>query len=249
MNIAFYSGVSGMIAFQNDLDVLAHNMANVNTVGYKPQRSSFEDLIYREMYINKEPGELVGHGVRDARVDLIFSGGNLQTTGYMLDYAIAGDGFFALERKGQREYTRNGAFNISIEGKNGYLVSDDGAYVLDSSGARIQLKRTSDGDFDIESIGDQLGIYQFDNPSGLQWTNGSSYTETVYSGAAKPVNRAGNNKDTQDFQLRSGMLEASTVDMAQTMVDVIMAQRSFQFNSRVVQTADEVEEIVNTLRN
>lgn len=249
MNLAFYSGVSGLMAFQHDIDNLAHNMANVNTYGYKPSRMSFNDILYTEMDINNEIPELVGHGVKPVGVDLIFGQGPLQTTGYALDYAIEGEGFFSVERRGRIEYTRNGAFDISTEGKNGYLTTADGAYVLDAKGSRIKLDKAENSDlFNLENVGEKIGIYTFQNPYDLQVTDSSSFLPTTRSGPATAVSTAGTNKADLPYKLVNRALEGSGVDVAQSMVDVMMTQRAFQFNSRIVQTADQLDEIVNTLR-
>lgn len=252
MNIAFYSGVSGMTAFQRSMDVLSHNIANVNTNGFKPQVLAFNDALYREMDINNEEPELVGHGVIPLGTDLMMMQGNPVATERMLDFCIMGDGFFRVEMPdGGMEFTRNGAFKISVEGNKAYLATDKGGYVLDDRGKRIELKRQVDQagtvlkTYDQAEVASHVGIYQFPNPYGLQTVDGSSFLETANSGAASAVTRK---QVGDDFDLKQKYLETSSVDVGKSMVDVIMAQRSFQFNARVVQTADQIEEIVNTLR-
>ena len=242
MNIAFYSGVSGLIAYQEQMDTIAHNMANVNTAGYKPLRNEFSDLLYTRMAINYPQEKLVGHGVRTSKVELLYGQGNLETTNYPLDFALASEGFFAVDRgTGTIEYTRNGAFDLSVEEKKIYLVTADGGYVLDEKGKPIEVKRAEDGSIDYADVQERLGVYRFENPYGLEWTTGSSYRESAVSGRAEAVpNRTAN--------IRSGALERSGVDVGQQMVDVIMTQKSYQFNAKIVQTADELEEIINNLR-
>lgn len=248
MNLAFYSGLSGMMAYQYDIDQLAHNMANVNTYGYKPGRLTFQDILYTKMDINNETPELVGHGVRPQSVDVLHKQQPLMMTGYPLDFAINGEGYFGIDRNGQREYTRNGAFDISVQGKDGYLVTADGAYVLDSKGSHIKLDRVSGSSlFDTDGVGDKLGIFQFDNPQGLEQTDHSSFLETTLSGTALVVAENGT-REGKAYELVNQALESSGTDVAQGMVDVMMAQRAFQFSSKIVQTADQIEEIVNTLR-
>lgn len=248
MNIAFYSGVSGLVAYQQDMDTIAHNMANVNTAGYKPLRNEFSDLLYTRMAINNEDEKLTGHGVRTSKVDLLYGQGNLEMTNYPLDFALASEGFFAVDRgTGTVEYTRNGAFDLSIEGKKAYLVTADGGYVLDGKGKPIEVRRTEDGSYDYGDVQERLGIYRFKNPYGLEWTTGSSYRETAVSGRAEAA-ETGRGDEEEPVRIVSGALERSGVDLAQQMVDVIMTQKAYQFNAKIVQTADELEEIINNLR-
>lgn len=246
MNIAFYSGVSGMVAFQRDLDTTAHNIANSKTAGYKPGRSSFSDLMYSEMTVRKENADLQGHGVKNQAVDLILTQAGLNRTDQPLDFAIVGDGYFAVDRGGDEpEYTRNGAFKVSAEGKNGYLVSADGGYVLDSRGRQIKLEQLEgQAGYDISNVAESLGIYTFPNPHGLARADGSSFTITATSGDAKAINRTA----SSDYDLISGALEFSSVDIGDEMIHMIQAQRAFQMNSKIVQTADEIEEMINNLR-
>ncbi|MCI8622842.1 MAG: flagellar hook-basal body protein [Provencibacterium sp.] len=247
MNIAFYSGVSGLVAYQQDMDTIAHNMANVNTVGYKPLRTEFSDLLYTRMAINNEEEKLVGHGVRASKVELLYGQGNLQSTEYPLDFALVGEGFFAVDRgRGTLEYTRNGAFDLSVEGKKTYLVTADGGYVLDGKGKPIEVKRATDGTYDYGDVQDRLGVYRFDNPYGLEVTTGSSFRETDVSGRAEAV-QVGRGEESP-YRIVSGAVESSGVNLGQQMVDVIMTQKAYQFNAKIVQTADELEEIVNNLR-
>lgn len=247
MNIGFHNGVSGMLSAQTQMDVLANNMANVNTAGFKGSRTSFNDLLYSQMYINKEEGELVGHGTRPVSVDLLYGQGNLESTSRELDFAIVGDGFFGLETPaGETVYSRNGAFQIMLDGDRGYLVSADGSYVLDNKGKPIVLKKQENSEqFDLEGLSERLGIYSFKNPYGLTPTAGSSFFANEISGEAQLYK--GKKQDAK-FELRQFTLERSTVDVAQQMADVIMTQKAYQFNARIVQTADQMEEVINSLR-
>lgn len=248
MNVAFYSGVSGLVAFQQDMDNLAHNMANVNTTGYKSTRTNFSDLLYTQMDVNAEEKPLTGHGVKAAGQDLLCTQGVMLPTSNELDFALMGDGFFAVEKDDHTEYTRSGEFHISMEGKkNGYLVSSDGGYVLDAKGKRIKLTRKDkNSPLDVDGIKEKIGVYQFDNPYGLQQTENSCFLETDTSGEAEASNTK-KNKDLP-YTIVQNALERSNVDLSQEMVDVIVTQKAFQFSARMVQTADTVEEIVNNLR-
>ena len=257
MNIGFFSGASGLMAYQAEMDTVAHNMANVSTVGFKTVRSQFEDLIYSKMALHDEENiRLTGHGVKADRRQLLMDQGNLNQTNRELDFTIVGDGFFAIERDGQTQYTRNGNFGISVENDAGYLVTWDGAYVLDGAGKRINLpletvKDQTTGEatgttqnYDLKGVKDRLGIYRFPNQLGLEPTQGSSFLATAESGAAYSTQAAG----VKDYDLLSNTLEQSAVNVSDEMTNIIKAQRGYQFSARLVQTADELEEILNNLR-
>ncbi|MEG1778038.1 MAG: flagellar basal body rod C-terminal domain-containing protein, partial [Angelakisella sp.] len=160
---------------------------------------------------------------------------------------IVGDGFFALDDgAGNLKYTRNGAFNVSMEGNKGYLISGvDGSYVLDNRGRRVELTPKGDGQFSAEGIMDKLGVYNFSNPYGLARANGSSFTATEKSGKAAAVT---NVKGNESYVLKGGTLEFSATNLGDEMITVIQAQRAFQMNSKIVQTADQIEEMINNLR-
>ena len=246
MNIAFYTAVSGMTAYQQDMDVLAHNMANVNTIGFKPLKSSFSDLLYTQMDTNVEGNHMTGHGVRVATTDLLFGQGALEQTDNEMDFAIVGQGFFRVERGDHDEYTRNGAFKISVERGRAYLTTSDGGYVLDERGRYIDLDYFAESNVvDVEGIKDRIGIYTFSNPYGLIPTDGGSFLESTLSG---PARSAARDADALPNELVQGALERSGVDLGTQMVDVIQTQRAFQINARIVQTADEIEEVINNLR-
>lgn len=248
MNISFYNGVSGLVAYQQGMDVISHNIANVNTIGFKGSRTAFDDLLYTQMAVNVEGQNLTGHGVKAFATDLIYQQGAPKNTENPLDFALLGDGFFAVEGfDGEIEYTRNGAFDIGIQGRRGYLVTNDGRYVLNSNGRRIALDRVDGSDmFDLGNLQDEIGVFLFDNPYGLEPVSSSSFRPTEVSGEAKRVrNRRGEEKP---YRLLSGAIEQSAVNLADEMANIIVTQRAFQFSAKMVQTADEVEEIVNNLR-
>lgn len=258
MNIAFYSGASGLLAYQEQMDVIGHNISNVGTTGYKAERATFEDLLYTRMAVNDENDHLVGHGVRNRQRDILFGQGTPVQTGNPLDYAIMGDGFFAVDRAGEIQYTRNGAFDISLEGDQAFLVTTDGAYVLDGSGARIELPRQTSGTedtgsassvkgFDLTGVKNMLGVYYFPNVYGLEATNRSSFLATDTSGVAVSSTDATGGATGTHYLIESA-LEQSSVELPTEMANMITAQRAYQFSSKLVQTADELEEILNNLR-
>lgn len=269
MNISFHNGVSGMLAFQEDMNQIAHNVANAGTVGYKPNRSVFQDLIYTRMAVNSEEQPLVGHGTRVADSHLEYRQGPLLLNGTGgLDFALVGDGFFALELPdGSIQYTRNGSFDISLEtddggktGNNkgkagstkGFLVNEEGLHVLDSKGKRIELPRLEgkDGLFDLKGLKDRLGIYDFPNPFGLEHVSGVRFTPTAVSGEAVAIVKGTETGDYhgRSYNIRENALEQSAVELSTEMVDAIVSQRAFQINAKMVQTADELEQVVNNLR-
>lgn len=245
--IAFYNGVTGMMAHQEQMNVVSHNIANVNTTGFKGARSSFADLIYTQMNTKVDGENLVGHGVKHQNADLLYNQSGVNPTDYPLDFAIDGDAFFAVDNGGTIEYTRNGAFKLSPVGKTTYLVTNDGAFVLDASGKKITLPlKTGTNTPDAEGLSEKIGLYTFTNPYGLKSMEGSRFLPTDISGKAQAIRQ--NTKTTDAPAVLQGFLEFSGVDLGSEMVHMIAAQRGFQFNSRVVQTADTLDETINNLR-
>lgn len=247
MNIAFYTGRSGLRAYQNGINIAAQNVTNANTTGYKYTTADFRELVYNRMDINANIGlqteESVnqGHGVKVIDDSLQFTQGALQNTGYELDFAIAGTGLFAVDRLGEIQYTRDGTFDISIENDAAYLVTSDGAYVLDANRERIVVPENEDGLLDTDMIAGQLGVFDFENPYGLYRIDGQSFVPTEISG--EPVLNP-----QENYQIKQQWVERSNVNLAKEMSDIIVLQKAYQFSARVVQTADEIEDIVNNLR-
>lgn len=253
MNISFFNGVSGMLTYQEDMNVLAHNVANSGTIGYKPDKSSFSDLLYTRMAVNSPEQPLVGHGIWVQDSHLVYRQGPLIQQGAGgLDFALVGDGFFAVQLpNGTTQYTRNGSFDISIEGNKGYLVNADGSHVLDASGKPIELEReTQDGLFNLDGLKDRLGIYDFPNPYGLEHASGSNFKVSDNSGEAVAIikGKVEGAYANRRYDLLENALEQSAVELADEMVNVIVSQRAFQMNAKIVQTADELEQVVNNLR-
>lgn len=245
MNLGFYSGVTGLGAFQTAMNITGNNIANSNTTGYKPEKTTFRDLIYTEMYVNTETDPIVGTGVKAMSGGFDFSGSGLQLTEGVYDFALTGDGFFALEQNGEMVFTRDGAFQAGSVGDDYYLVASDGSFVLDSEGNRIQLEREENGiNLITDGLVDRIGIYQVDNPEYMTAISGNRFTETDASGILWVVNADGEGSR----QIRAGALERSGVSLSDEMTNMILAQRGFQMSSRVIQTADEIEDTVNNLR-
>lgn len=249
MNNAFYTGASGLRAHQYAIDVTSHNLVNSNTYGFKATKPEFRELLYSNMDVNinreLEDDEKIhaGHGVKLSNQDLLFTQGSLHNTGYELDYAIAGEGLFAVENRGRIEYTRNGSFDLSIEGNNeqAYLVASDGSYVLDSNYERITVPYEIGKNVDTNGLKERLGVFNFSNSYGLYRTDGENFIPSEISGEAEIADRG-------VYKIYENSLERSNVDVAEQFADVIVSQKAYQFSARVVTTADEVEQVVNSLR-
>ncbi|MEG0894255.1 MAG: flagellar hook-basal body protein [Oscillospiraceae bacterium] len=234
---SFYTGSTGLIQIQKGMDILANNIANIQTVGFKKMESSFSDLVYTNIHKPKENEEQdtnlkLGHGAKLKKADVLHTQGIVNATGRTLDFIIQGDGFFAVEGAEDIKYTRNGNFHISVEDEEKYLVNSDGLYVLDGDGERIVVPED-------ESEPLNVGVYQFLNNDGLKIEAGTLFNQTEISGEAEY---------NPEVQVKCGYLENSNVDMSKAMVDMINIQRAFQFNSRMVQTSDEIMQLVNSLR-
>lgn len=275
MKPAFYTGTSGLVAFQERMNTIGHNMANLNTAGYKKENTSFQDLLYNDMYVKSENNPLTGHGVRSVSAGVQFSQGDPQNTGGPYDFAIVGDGLFAVENGEEIQYTRDGSFAMTAEGETAYLTTHDGRYVLDADGNHIEIPNELDGpgreypadseeggtgtDNDtntdnntdntvddtpaeyVPTLTDQIGVFVFPNPGGLDPVAGNRYVPGETAGEAVAAESGTNH-------VLKGYLEASNANMMDGMVEMITAQRAFQLSARVVQAADENEQTINNLR-
>ncbi|MDI3327181.1 MAG: flagellar basal body rod protein FlgG [Alicyclobacillaceae bacterium] len=261
---SLYSAVAGMRGFQVKMDVIGNNIANVNTIGFKGSRVMFHDLISQTLAGASAPTDTtggtnpqqIGLGVGVASIDTPMTEGAPMITGLQTDLAINGNGFFVIQLPdGTHAYTRAGNFTID---QNRYLVTREGLYVLDTGGAPIQLPDNTKS-FTIDKSGNvncvlddgtiqtagQIGLAMFANPEGLQKIGNNLYTATVNSGA-------------EDLQapnqgifgsITAGALEMSNVDLTAEFTEMIIAQRAFQANSRVITTDDAMlQEVVNLKR-
>jgi flagellar basal-body rod protein FlgG len=258
---ALYSASSGMQAQQLNLDVVANNLANVNTAGFKKTRTDFEDLLYQTY---RAPGAAgaqgstiptgiqVGSGTRPVATQRIFSQGDFQQTENPLDLVIEGDGFFQITRPdGTTAYTRSGAFKKDGTGRvvtsEGYLLQPNLVIPADAVGLTV----ATDGTVSVVQAGQtqaqQVGAIQlahFVNPAGLLSVGRNLYTATGASGNAV-VGTPG----TQGLgTLAQGFLELSNVKVVDEMVAMITTQRAYEANSRAIQTADEMLSMSNNLR-
>ncbi len=258
MNISFYTGASGMIAQQEGMNIYSHNIANVNTVGYKSLRPSFADCIYT-IQRQTEPEWQTGHGQYVMKTDFMWEQGSFNTTEQPFDFAIPNDNFFmVLDERGDTYLTRDGSFEITQIGDHWELVSGRGEFVLDNDGNHIVIPfrtevreiRDVDGnvigteeyqtnEVDFPALEEMIGLYEVDNNWGLNQGEDNHFVVTE---------RSGQPRASEDRELIRQALEMSTVDLAAEMVHLIETQRSYQLSSRVVTTSDELMTIANNLR-
>ena len=250
---ALFTAATGMDAQQMRIDAIANNLANVSTTGYKKMSPEFEDLFYETLRApgaqdasgaSLPTGAQVGHGVKLGAVTRIHSQGDRITTSRELDLAIDGDGYFQIESStGETQYTRDGAFQVD---QNGNLVTRQGGLLVPS----IQVPT----DADVITIRDdgtvtaliagstaptqlgQLEISRFTNAAGLRALGSNLFAATEASGNPE----TGTPGELGFGEISQGFLEASNVDMAEELVRMILAQRAFEVNSRVIQTTDEM---------
>lgn len=265
-----WTGASGMIAQQLNVDTIANNLANVNTAGYKSEKAEFKSLLYQTIQTetttangNPKPiGAQVGLGVRNCSIDTSFTQGSMLDSQSDTDFAIAGDGFFAVRQEdGNITYTRNGNFKWVVAADGGMVFSTSEGYpVLDYNGQAITtpegfpmnlVQFTSDGRVTYKNgdtyvdTGMRIGLYQFNNPSGLDKLAGGYYAVSAASGPA--VSEAVLDR-TLSSKLFQGYLEGSNVQVADEMVNLIIAQRAYEMNSKSITTADTMMEEANNLK-
>lgn len=256
---ALYSARTGMNGQQLQLDVIANNLANVNTGGFKKSRTQFEDLIYQNIRaVGAETagggqvptGVQVGLGVRTTSVQKIFTQGDFSETGNELDWAIEGRGFFQILKNGEEFYTRAGSFKRDSEG---YVVTSNGdrlqpefaipagtVLVAIDSGGLLVAKDTSE-----QTLGStQITLHDFVNPAGLKSVGGNLFQVTDASGDPVEANPGQDGLGT----LAQRFLETSNVDVSEEIVNLIITQRAFEVNSKAVTTADQLLEIANNLK-
>jgi flagellar basal-body rod protein FlgG len=257
---ALYTAASGMNAQQANIDNVAHNLANVNTTGFKKSRVEFEDLVYQQI---KAPGAATsqeaesplgldaGLGSRAVATARNFAMGNLRSTGAPLDLAVEGQGFFQLTLPGgETGYTRAGSFHLNGQGQvvtaDGYSVQPQITIPANATSVTI----SKDG---IVSVGlpgqgapQQVGtieVSMFQNPAGLQARGGNTFTATTASGDATNGVPGTDGLGT----LAQGFVEDSNVSVVEEMVNMILGQRAYEANSRVIRAADEMLQQVNQL--
>jgi flagellar basal-body rod protein FlgG len=258
---ALRTAASGMTAQQVYVDVIAHNLANVNTTGFKKGRADFEDLLYetlRSASSNAAGGQppaplQVGHGARLVATAKVFSQGDSEVTGQPLDVAIEGDGFFQVELPdGTTGYTREGSLRIDGEGRlvtprglpltPAITFPSDTVSTLINTQGRVIVR--SAGSTTETELG-QLLLARFVNPAGLEASGGNLLRETPASGTPTVAAPGELGIGT----LRQGALERSNVDAVEEMVNMIVAQRAFEISSKAVRTSDDMLGVVNNLKS
>lgn len=258
---ALWSAATGMLAKQLDMDVIANNLANVNSAGFKKSRVDFQDLMYQTIRTagstvaqgSRVPtGIQVGLGTRPAAIQKVFSQGDFIQTENPLDLVIEGDGFFqVLLPDGSTAYTRTGAFKVDSEGR---VVTSDGFVIepeLVVPANAVDISIGTDGTVTIQVAGEntptelgQIQLARFLNPGGLMSIGRNLYKPTAASGdpAVGTPGLEGIGTIAQKF------LEMSNVKVVEEMVNMIIAQRAYEVNSKAIQTSDEMLAAANNLR-
>lgn len=250
---------TGMSAQQLNVEVIANNMANINTTSFKRSRAEFVDLLYQVERAAGAPaaggteavpeGALVGLGVRASAIRNLHQQGALAQTGNSLDLAITGKGFFQVTGPdGETLYTRAAAFNRNATGKivtaDGYAVQPEITVPAEATGITVngagQVYAQLAGETEQRLLG-QLTVSSFVNEAGLTPLGGNLFRETTASGAAQ-VGVAG--QDGRG-QIKQGYLESSNVDPVKEITELIAAQRSYEMNSKVIQAADDMMSVVS----
>lgn len=245
------TAAAGLYAQQQKIDIIANNIANVNTIAFRSADARFEDTYYTVMENPDPEAENAnlqkGTGVALSSTTIDFSQGGIQTTGNVLDFMIDGDAFFKLETAdGTYAYTKDGSFNISAEEDGYYLINSKGYYVLDENDERILIPEdageftvNSDGSIIVDGDESKFGIYTFENNAGLLCEGGNLFSETAVSGAVAAA---------EEYAVMQGTLEGSNVDLATELTELIQAQRVFSLASKALQTADDMEGLANNIR-
>ena len=256
---ALYSSAAGMQSQQMNLDVIANNLANVNTTGFKRSKIEFEDLLYQTTRAagseqgggNQLPtGLQVGHGSRAVATSKVFTTGEMTQTGEKLDVAVNGDGFFEVQLPdGTRAYTRDGAFKTSSDGRimtSGGSLVQGGFQPVPAGTTSISIAPSGDVTYDGANgpTSFRVQLVRFNNPSGLESVGHNLFRETKASGTAE----LGNPGENGFGGLEQGFLEMSNVKVVEEMVNLIVAQRAYEVNSKAVQAADEMMQQSNNLR-
>ena len=255
LNIA----ATGLAAQQTNIDVISHNLANMTTSGYKKERAEFQDLLYENLRrvgtSSSDAGTIIptgvqlGLGVKTAGVYRNHEQGTVSGTGNPLDIAIQGKGFFQIEMpSGDFSYTRNGAFQLSPDGEivtiDGYKVSPGITIPQDavdvSINAKGEVEVTQDGQAAPSKIG-QLDMVNFINPAGLKAVGDNLYQQTAASGDPQTSVPG----DVGFGTVLQGFLEQSNVDPVSEITGLIVAQRAYEMNTKVIKASDEMMQTLN----
>lgn len=245
---------TGMLAQQTNVEVIANNLANMNTTGYKAQRAAFQDLLYQNIQSpgaqSSDTGTLLptgiqlGSGVRTAAVYRMTKNGDLKSTSNPYDVAVNGAGYFRVQMPdGTDGYTRDGNFQLSAEGQlvtqQGYVVQPGIAIPATATAVTIntqgQVQATMPGQTALQLVG-QLELTRFPNDAGLRAMGDNLYAETTASGGPQ----AGVPGSTGYGTIQQYFLETSNVDAVSEITSLISAQRAYEMNSKVISSADQM---------
>lgn len=256
---AFSTAATGMTAQQMMVDVIANNLANINTTGFKRAQIDFQDLLYVKMAepgtevssgINTPVGLEVGNGVRAASTIRVFTAGEFQNTGRKLDIAIQGDGFLQVTMpNGDIRYTRDGALQINRDGTlvttTGYAIEPAITVPIDA----VSVDIGKDGGVNVtdptgtSSVVGTIDLVRFSNPSGLSAEGDNLLAQTEASGTPT-TGTAGENGFGS---IQAGFLEKSNVQMVTELVNLITAQRAYEINSRAIKAGDDMLRTANSV--
>lgn len=254
-----WTAATGMDAQQTNMDIIANNLANANTTGFKASRGNFEDMMYQTIIpagVNNGNGTTVptgiqiGMGTKTVSVEKLFTQGNFTQTNNNLDMAIQGNGFFKILRGTQEVYTRDGSFKVD---QNGYVVDADGYRLepeISVAKTAVNVNIDPSGVFTAtDSSGNvvqtsNIQLYLFSNPAGLQSLGHNYFMPTPASGDATAVQPGGPEGAGTILQ---GFLEASNVNVVDAMVNMIESQRAYEANSKVIKSADQMLQIANNV--
>ncbi len=260
MDPALRAAATGMMAQQTRTEVIANNLANVNTTAFKRSRAHFVDLLYQTMQgpssvsgaeTNVLPSIQIGRGTRLAGVQRNQSQGSLEQTDRPLDMAIEGEGYFQVQMpNGQLAYTRDGTFQLSDQGT---LVTQEGLTVAPGIKVPRDAQSVQISQSGIVSVTQaraaapvevgRIEVARFANPSGLEALGENLYAVTPAAG--EPI--TGFPQDDGMGRLLQGQLESSNVEIVQEMVDMIAAQRAYEINSKAIKNSDEMSQIASGL--
>ncbi len=258
---AMRTAATGMIAQQMNVDNIANNLANVNTTGFKKSNVEFQDVLYQNIRqagsassISTEvpTGLSIGYGTKPVATHRQFTEGDLTGTGNPLDMAITGDGFFQVEYPdGSTVYTRDGTFKMSADGtvvtSEGYsllpqlTIPEDASSISIGSDGTVEVLQT--GSDTPTQIG-QIELARFINPAGLSAIGHNLFVQTGASG--DPITDIPTQSGLGSID--QGYLEMSNVDVVDEMVNMIVAQRAYEMNSKAIQTADDMAQLANSLK-
>lgn len=256
---SLWTAATGMVAQQLNIDVISNNLSNVNTIGFKKSRAEFEDLMYENLKIGGSPTESgnlvpsgiqVGMGVKPTTVHKFFTQGDFQNTGNPLDLVIEGDGFFQVDVNGEQAFTRAGAFKLDNEGRvvtaNGYILQPEFTVPTDTTSIVVTESGhiSARDDTGAELAGADIPLYTFINPPGLNAIGKNLYKENEASGAATEGTPGEDNVGT----IAQGFLEMSNVEIVDEMVQMIVAQRAYEINSKAVTTSDQMLQTANQIK-